>query len=160
MQKQTMNAQRGSAALLDETGALVEGERRERIGCRWHRGVSCGSVLEAWQVLFDSWRDRGFWSRAEPVLLRKGFMRTRILLGPGTLWPVLWHGGWQAHASQTGTVVAWGEQVLPAVSLGSRFTALAVGSLFSAARKRFVSQQTMYSPGLFLAASQDQGQET
>lgn len=98
-------------------------------------------------------------AKAEPVLLRKGFMRTRILIGSGTLWPALRLGGCQAHASQTGTVVAWGDQVLPAVSLGTRFMALAVGSLLSAERKRFVSQQTMCSPGLFLAASQDKGQE-
>jgi hypothetical protein len=160
MQKQTVNAQRGSAALLYETGTLVERERREGIGCQWPRRFPCGAVLEAWQALFDSSRDCGFWGRAEPVLLRKGFMRTRILLGPGRLWLALRHVGWQAHGSQTGTVVALGEQVLPAVSLGSRFTALAVGSLFTARRKRFVSQQTSCSPRLLLAASQDEGQET
>jgi hypothetical protein len=87
-------------------------------------------------------------------------MRTRILIGPGTLCPALLLGGWQAHASQTGTVVAWGSRVLPAVSPGTRFTALAVGSLLTAGRKRFVSQETMCSPGLVLAASQDEGQET
>ena len=72
MQKQTVNAQRGSAAILHETGALVEGERRQGIGCQWPRGFSCGSVLEAWQTLFDSCRDGGSWSQAKPVLLRKG----------------------------------------------------------------------------------------
>ena len=153
-------AQRGSAALLHETGALVEGERWEGIGCQWPRRFSCGAVLEAWQALFDSWRDGSSWSKAEPVLLRKGFMRTRILIGRGRLWPALRLGGRQAHPSQAGTVVGWGSQVLPAVSPRTRFMALAVGSLLAARRRRCISQNTMCSPGLLLAAIQDEGQET
>lgn len=87
-------------------------------------------------------------------------MRTRILIGSGTVWLAVLLGGWQAHASQTGTVVAWGSQMLHAVSPGTWFTAIAVGSLLTAGRKRFVAQRTMCSPGLVLSASQDEGQET
>jgi len=159
MQKQTMNAQRGSAALLHETGALVERERREGIGCQWPRRFCCGPVLEAWHALLDSCREGGCWSKAEPVLLRKGFVRTRILVMLGLLCPVLLLCGWQAHASQTGTDVAWGGQVLPAVSPGTRFMAVAAGSILTARRERFATRETMCSPGLLLAASQDEGQE-
>ena len=87
-------------------------------------------------------------------------MKTRVLIGSGTLWPGLLLGGWQAQASQAGTVVAWGSQVLHAVSPGTRFSAVAAGSVLTARKKRFVTQRTMCSPGLVLSASQDEGQET
>jgi hypothetical protein len=90
----------------------------------------------------------------------EGLMRPRIMTGSGTLRPALLLGGWQANASQTGTVVAWGSQVLPAVSPGTRFTALAADSLLTDRRRRFGNQETICSPGLPLAASQDGGQET
>jgi len=77
----------------------------------------------------------------------------------GLLCPVLLLCGWQAHASQTGTDVAWGGQVLPAVSPGTRFMAVAAGSILTARRERFATRETMCSPGLLLAASQDEGQE-
>ena len=79
------------------------------------------------------------------------------MTGAGTLRPALLLGGWQTSSSQTGTVIAWDCQMLHDVSPGTRFTALAAGSLFTARRKRFVSQKTMCSPGLLLAASQDEG---
>jgi hypothetical protein len=86
-------------------------------------------------------------------------MRTRILVGLGPLCVALLLCGWQSHASQAGIVVAWGRHVLRAVSPGTRFTAVAAGSVLTAREKRFVTQRIMCSPGLVLSASQDEGQE-
>jgi len=47
-----------------------------------------------------------------------------------------------------------------AVSTAARFAALAARSFLTAQRKQFVSRKTMRSPGLVLAASQDDAQET
>ncbi len=56
-------------------------------------------------------------------------MRTKVLIGSGTPWSALLLGGWQAHAWQPGTVVAWGSQLLHAVSPGTRFMAVAAGGV-------------------------------
>jgi hypothetical protein len=50
--------------------------------------------------------------------------------------------------------------VLHAVSPGTPFLAVAAGYVMTARRERFVTLETMCSPGLLLAASQDEGEET
>src|SRR6266542_1600481 len=40
------------------------------------------------------------------------------------------------HAAQTGSVVAWGNQVLPMIEPGTRYSAVACGGLHNVALKR------------------------